>query len=237
MRQFKIPQYPYEEDRKMFSKTELELEPNTVTCLVGCNGTGKTTALHFIKRALEKSGAVDRVEGKNPYAKAVHAMFGDEEFDFTVKEDHIVDFSKRSEFATNDLDFMMGRAAVAFSSTGEGVISRFGKILQVLGSVISEDEMENKNLFIFFDDCDAGTSLDVICEIKDVVNLICNDCKSRKINYYFILTANSYEMCKDYDCVDITNFKHVKFKDYEDYKKFVLKTRKYKNKELAKQEE
>jgi len=231
MRQFKIPKYPYEEDRAMFTKTELELEPNKVTCLVGCNGTGKTTVLYFIRRALEKLEAVDVACGYPHKGLKVS-----DELDFTKKEDFYADFSKNTDDAKSDFDWFMSKAAVAYSSTGEGITYRLGKLLETLGGAVADPDMKGKNLFIFFDDCDAGTSLDLIMDIKDVISLICEDCQKRGINFYFVITANSYEMCKDYDCIDVTTFEHVTFKDYDDYKKFVLKTRKYKDKELEKQE-
>ena len=123
---------------------------------------------------------------------------------------------------------MYNRLAHGQQSTGENIIRRFGKGLQVLGNWIRENK--GKKLFIFFDDCDAGTSIDMINDIKDVFDLIIEDCKRNSIEYYMILTSTSYEMCKDLNCISVIDFKPTKFKTYESYKKFVLKTRAEKEK-------
>ena len=52
---FRISKNPYDE-RAMFKKAILELNPNTISCFVGANGTGKTTAIRFIKNHLHKIG-------------------------------------------------------------------------------------------------------------------------------------------------------------------------------------
>lgn len=215
--EFKIEKNPYG-DRQLFVNDTITLEPNTISCIVGCNGSGKTTLIYWIKENLDKLEAVDVGVGYP------HRGMKNSDLDFTKKENYYLDFSKRTDDSKDGFDWMMLKANVAYSSTGEGITYRLGRSLERLGKAVADPELKGKNLFIFFDDCDAGTSLDKIVEIKSVVDLIANDCAQRGINYYIILTANSFEMCRDLDCISVHDFKHIKFTDYEDYKRFVLES-------------
>ena len=42
-------------------------------------------------------------------------------------------------------------------------------------------------------------------------------------------------MCNGEDCIDVTTLNHIRFADYEDYKKFILSNRKKKNKRIDKE--
>lgn len=223
----KMPNTDFNGERELFPKKDLELEPNTVYCLVGCNGSGKTTLVEYMMNSLRKKG------GEKVYDKlsGLRKAFSNDELDFTKCDKYYISFDKTSEDGINE-DCFVSRAMVTLCSTGEGIIQRFGGVLGFLGDFIRKPESKGKDLFIFFDDCDAGTSLDVIGEILGVINMIKDDCAANEITYYFILTANSYEIARNCHCIDVSTFKSVNFKDYEDYKKFVLKSRDKKGKSL-----
>lgn len=227
----KIPTTDFDGNRKLFPEKPLELEPNTVYCLVGCNGSGKSTLVDYIIQNLRKIGAEKAYEG-NPFKK----VFSDRDLDYTKCNDYYISFDKESDDGIHQ-DYFMAKAMTCWCSTGESIVTRFGGTLRVLGDFVRKPENKGKNLFIFFDDCDAGTSLDIINEILDVVNMIKEDCVANNITYYFILTANSYEIARNCKCIDVNTFKTVSFKDYEDYKKFVLKSRARKDKSLKEKEE
>lgn len=223
-RKFKIYKNPYDEKNPLFIKEEISLEPNTITCLVGCNGTGKSTLIWNIQEDLKKSGAKEEREDIHErLAKAFETASGSKTKSKEI-EDFYIDFNKKTEFTNDEMETFKLRAELAYSSTGEGIVSRLGKVLKHLGSFIHNPENKGKNLFIFFDDCDAGTSIDVILQIKSVFNLIANDCAEKGINYYIILTANSFEMCRDIDCVSVHTFEHIKFAEYNEFRKFVIES-------------
>lgn len=224
MKRFNIPSYPYEEDRKMFTKNILTLQDNTISCFVGCNGSGKSTALYFIKRQLEKRGAY---ELKGKYLD-LRGVFKEEKYNNEV----IMSFDKKSETFNNEEESIFKRILTNNLSTGESICNRFGDKLALLGDAIRKPENKGKSFYIFMDDCDAGTSIDMINDIKSVFDLIIKDCKQNEITYYIILTANSYELCKDVDCISVHDFQHKKFTSYENYKEFVLKSRQFKEQEL-----
>lgn len=71
--------------------------------------------------------------------------------------------------------------------------------------------------------------------MKDFFKLIIQDQKDRNdIDVFVIVSANSYEMANGEACYDIAHNKYVTFKNYDDYKKFILKSRKFKNRRLEK---
>ncbi len=224
MKQFNIPKNPYDE-REMFEKSRLVLEDNSISCLVGCNGSGKSTILFFIQQQLEKRGAYE-LRGKFCDLRGV---FGKEKYN----DELFYIFDKRSDVINDEMGDLMNRLSGNMASTGENILNRFGRGLQLLGGTIGSGKANDKSLYLFIDDCDAGTSLDMINDIKSVFNLIIKDCKKRNITYYIILTANSYELCKDLDCISVCDFSHKRFESYEDYKKFVFESRKYKDKTLG----
>ena len=216
---FKIEKNPYDK-RQLFPKSTIELNPNQISCFVGCNGTGKSTIIWLIQDRLRH-----QYKAKEIATEAFHHKLKNTDSEYCY-----LNFDKRSEESLDE-EYFMFKAHIAYQSTGEGIIYRFGKKLALLGDFIRKPENAGKKLFIFFDDCDAGTSIDAIQDIKDVFNLITEDCAKHNITYYFIITANAFEMCRDLDCISIHNFKHMRFDNYEDFKKFVLSSRKIKDKQ------
>lgn len=236
MNKFKLPVNPYDE-RNLFPDKELELNKNTVSCFVGCNGSGKSTAIYFIKEALKRTRQAEKLE-VSPCGNLSKALFGlpDEEQKETLY--YFLDFDKKYEHARTEADFFMNTGFNSFLSNGEGISRKMGQAFELIGSTIKK--ISGKTIYIFFDDCDAGTSIDIIDEFKDVIGLIQKHCEKYKVDFYIIITSNSYEMCKDYDCIDIRTFERKKFKTYDSFREFVLESRKIKDKqseELAKSEE
>lgn len=221
---FNIEKNPYDEI-KIFKKKKLELKPNSVTCFIGCNGSGKTTLIREIKDQLyETAKEIKEDFYSNQFNKIENILndnYKEKEYDT-----YYIDFDKSSDTTNSADDYITNAFGISFSSTGEGIIARFGRQLQVIGNFIRK--IKNKKVFIFLDDCDAGTSIDMIEDIKGVINYIINDCEKNNLEYYIILTANSYELCKDYNCLSVHDFSYKTFKSYNSYKKFILKSRKLK---------
>jgi len=79
------------------------------------------------------------------------------------------------------------------------------------------------------DAVDSGLSIDYIDELKEkLFQFIIDDCKKKGIDIYFVVSANSYEMARESDCFDVYEGKYKKFKDYEEYREFILERRKIK---------
>ena len=220
---FDIVREPYRKGEKIFTKKKLELNPNSITCFVGCNGSGKSTLISEIKTNLRELNAKEIKADffHNSFKKIIDT--NDENNDILY-----IDFDKRTETTFNEMDYFYNAGALAFQSTGEGIMDRFGKHIQVIGTLVRK--VKNKTIFIFMDDCDAGTSIDMIQDIKAIFEFIERDCKNNNNTYYIITTANSFEFCKGLDCICVSNFKHRTFKTYDAFKNFVLKSRKEKDK-------
>ena len=137
-------------------------------------------------------------------------------------------FNKHTDrIADSETQLFLNAGLLAYSSTGEAVIQRYSDNLKTLFPKLSE--MKNKTLILTIDDADAGTSIDMIKDIKMTLELVEQRCKLYNITYYIITTANSYEFCRDYDCINVHDFSHLRVKDYEDFKQFVLSSRKEKD--------
>ena len=97
-------------------------------------------------------------------------------------------------------------------------------------------EVSESNLrILLFDATDSGLSVDAICEIKDVFSLVIEDAKKLGIELYIIIAANEYELCRGEACFDVNEGKYITFKDYEDYRAFILNSRKKKEERIKKQ--
>lgn len=224
--EFKIRKDPIEAGNKLFNKTKIELESGKVTCIVGCNGSGKTTLIREIQERIKEKGGKEL--SRDFYRNAFENIFGNNKEEEKENKMYYIDFDKNADCANQDIDYVYNRLGIVYSSTGEGILQRFGRYCAFIGSTVRNLE-EGTTLFIFLDDCDAGTSLDMIKDIKEIFPMIINDSEKMGINVYIITTANSYEFCRDCDCISVHDFKHKSFKSYETYKKFVLKSRELKN--------
>ena len=91
-----------DENQGIFTVKSVEIPANQITCLIGCNGIGKTTAMEEIKRSLEQTGAKDVIglQEYNPMA----GFF--ESFRETKKKKkptaYIIYFDKDQTFVKND---------------------------------------------------------------------------------------------------------------------------------------
>lgn len=224
--EFKISKNPYDE-RNMFKNTTLEIQEGDIYCFVGCNGSGKTTLMRCITEELEKQNAY---QIRSSYLD-FRGIFGEKKYSDTLA---YYTFDKETHEYSSEDDIYFSQFKVAFSSTGEGVIQKLGSGVQLLAKFIHNKENQDKSLWIIFDDCDAGTSIDMINDIQKVIELIQNDCKKFGITLTVVLSANSYEMCKKYNCINVWDFSPITFNSYEEYKTFVLDSRKRKEKQIEK---
>ena len=64
----------------------------------------------------------------------------------------------------------------------------------------------------------------------DVLNFILKDAKKIGVKLFIVITANEYELCRRNKCFDVNSGEYIEFKDYEDYRKFILKSREKKDK-------
>ena len=83
------------------------------------------------------------------------------------------------------------------------------------------------------DAVDSGYSVDNVGSLKeDFFQVVLEDAKKEGIELYIVIAANEYELARGESCMDVMNGKYLTFRDYEDYRKFILNSRKRKEKRM-----
>lgn len=198
MKTIKLYKDPYDEGVNLFAKTTITLKPG-VTVLVGCNGAGKTTMLQSIK-----------------------TMLRDEKIDF-YQYDNLYEggaFAKDEAAYRGNMTLVV---TMTCSSEGENIIINLGTVSESLGKwVRTHSGLEE--YFILFDAIDSGLSIDNIMDVKKYLfETILKDIQNKPV--YIIVSANSYEMCCGENCLDVQHGKYVTFKDYNEYREFILRSK------------
>lgn len=176
-----------------------------LTVLVGCNGIGKSTLIRQLAQLLERE--------KIP----------------VLKYDNLHDGGSKARSGAafrNDFTFL---ATSMQSSEGENISMNLGRFASQIGT-FQRAHKDAKELWIFLDAIDSGFSVDNIIEMKDLFNLIMENSNGAEI--YIIASANEYELARGENCYDVLRCKYVKFKTYERYRNFILKTREEKDKRI-----
>lgn len=198
-----IDKNPYDDRRQLFTFKELNLDYG-VTVLVGCNGCGKSTLLGAIARTLKKQ-RIEYVlhDSRQECSDGMSKML------FYGQIDSIATYRSASE--GERIDQLLN-----------GVVGLMGKRIHV--------EKAQEDLAFMFDGVDSGLSIDKIVEIKEVLH----ECVLREHpNTYIVFSANAYELARDEKCIYARTGKEVSFKDYEEYRKFILKTKADKDRRFA----
>ena len=186
----------------IYKKATITLKPG-VTILAGCNGMGKTTLIRQL---------IDKLKSQNA---------------------HILSFDNLHDGGQNarswagfrgDFSFL---ATSAFSSEGENIQMNLGNFAGRIGDFCRFNR-DSEDLWIFMDSIDSGLSIDNVVEVKDMCKQIIEIC-GRNRSVYIIISANLYEFARDEDCFDVYRGKYIRFKSYEKYREFILKTRQEKD--------
>ena len=235
---------PYEIGVSFTRPKEIELLPG-LTVFVGCNGVGKSTLIQNIIFEIEKDNIPyisynNLSNGSDKSISSILAGFREVDDDsmslavnlWTASEGEAITInlsryiSKYKRFlATGEIDSARDRIAKAFI-----------KAASVNDSKNEKKEISNKRFF-FYDATDSGLSVNAICDLKKMFKLLLEDSKEMNLETYIIIAANEYELCRKEQCFDITTGKYLTFKDYEDYRKFIIHSANKKNKRLQRQNE
>lgn len=204
---FKFPKDPNGADEILFSKTKVDIKPG-LTVLTGCNGSGKTTFLHLVKKQLEKN-KIRYVYFDNCTMGHTHAM------------------SERLF-----MDDLQGVASLMFHSEGERLVDCIGGAVCKIGRAVHTAQ-DDSDLFVLLDACDSGLSVDQIQELKDCFDLIIKDAKERSVTVYILMASNAYETVYGERSLDVSTFKEYCFTSYDAYRDYIVNvSRKYKDNRL-----
>lgn len=223
MKTIKIIKNYYDEDFEIFNTDNINIEQG-ITVLVGCNGYGKTTFLKILKSQLER-----------------------EKIPFISYSDLHDGRSNAISKAGSQENFKLMSYLIQ-SSEGENMIINFGEMLETLFPFLQtginnfhknpfdflvekeEEEIKTNERWLLIDSIDSGTSIDNMAQILAVLKLALQNAKQLGKELYVVISTNAYELARNNNCLDVVNGKLIKFKDYEEYREFVLKTYKAKEK-------
>lgn len=224
---------PYDTGVNLTKSPEIELNPG-LTVLVGCNGAGKTTLLHNISDECKKQNIPFHFY--NNLTDGGNSLLG--------------------EFLSNgDENSLSFGASIFTASEGEGIKLNLSAQASKYKEFYRTGYFKNKsyqfhNLFrktplpeicednrrvLLFDATDSGLSIDSVCEIKEFFSLILQESKDFGVELYIFISANEYELCRNERCLDVTSGKECSFKDYEEYRKYILNNRKMKDRRIEKE--
>lgn len=208
---FSIIRDYYEKKDYIYSKKNIEIEQG-LTVLVGCNGSGKTTLLKQIKDLCKKENIPcyyfdNLTEGGNE-ARSKASFYGD------------------TMFLVQSLS----------SSEGENINLNISNRAREIGCFVHKNSNSDK-IFILLDAIDSGLSIDYVVELKKYLfKTILEDTSKKGIETYIIISANEYEMARNEKCFLIPDMKYDTFKDYNEYRDFIIKSRNKKNKRYNQEE-
>lgn len=185
------------DDYNLYKKHTFEFNEG-ITCLIGKNGSGKSTLLKMIQEILKP---------KNCFY-----------YDNEDSEKHAMD--KFSFYG--DMENLFRNFG---SSEGQNIRNNFSDVVGGIRQYILRIKNKNKKqVVILLDGLDSGISLDYVVELKkDLFPLILQDCKENNLECYILISANNYEFCSGEECVRVSDAKHFKFKDYNDFRKIYLR--------------
>ena len=217
---------PYDAGFSTCRKKQIEIQQG-LTVLVGCNGSGKTTLLHNIKSELKKEDIPvfyydnEKDGGNNSISESI--FYGNLSFTATAL------CSSEGENISLNLSKIASKLR-KFVETGDNG-DRFNALAKTLAL---KDDNEDNNVsnerWILLDAMDSGYSIDNVIEMKDFFDLVIKDAKEFDIELYIMISSNEYELAHESKCFDVMEGKYIQFASYEDYKKFILRTREKKDK-------
>lgn len=229
-RTFKTWRDPYDEGFSTCRKKEIEIKSG-VTVLVGCNGAGKSTLLHNIREELKKENipvfVYDNEKGGGHNSIGESMFYGDIVLGATAM------CSSEGENITINLGKIASKLR-KFIQTGDNG-DRFNRLGRLLAGE-DENEVTSNERWILLDAMDSGYSIDNVIEMKDFFQMVLDDAKMHGMEVYIVISSNEYELAHDSECFDVMEGKYIRFEGYEEYKKFILKSREKKDKRYKTEE-
>lgn len=197
-----IDNNPYGEC-KIYNSDKVEFKCG-VNILVGCNGSGKTTLMKQIMNNLEES-EISTWSYFDSYRK-----------------------QEISHASYQDPRALVRGLISNYQSEGEGIIDRISHFAEELGEFVRD--VEGDEAWIFWDSIDSGMSIDNINEVCEFIDNTLLKTLPNNLKMYIVISSNMYELANRYkdSCIDVINLKNIKFKDYEDYRDFIMDSRKMK---------
>ena len=234
--EIKVWRNPYDNGTNLTNPKEIEINPG-LTVIVGCNGAGKTTLIENIKDVLQKENIPFCIFNnlKDGGSMNMSALIGGfKEFASDTIETGISLWTASEGEAIKINLARNSTLYEEFLNTGffKNKSYEFSKIFN------EKEDVCNSNVRVFlYDATDSGLSIDSVIEIKNLFSKILEISSEKGLETYIIITANEYELCRNENCFDVNKGKYITFKDYEDYRSFIIKSRTLKENRLKKEDE
>lgn len=210
----------------LFKNKIIEIKEG-ITVLVGCNGIGKSTLLHYIEKTLNKENIpymkFDNLHDEGSQAKE-KSLFNDELEFFATSF-----YSSEGENIVLNITKVLSKIET-FLKTGkyktkESELKRF--LEEAAGFESDDNEKLSKERWFLFDAVDSGLSIDNIIDLKEYLfKPVFEHFLENEI--YIIISANGYEMANGEQCLDVYNGKYIIFENYDEYRRMILESRKWK---------
>lgn len=180
---------------------KINLHPG-LNVLVGPNGAGKTTALRQIKEKLKE----DKIE---------YVMYDN------ISDGHSHAYDKYLHTARYDMI-----AATFCVSEAEAIIGNLGDPISEFGFLVRKytHADEEVPIFLLLDGIDSGMDVKNAADIADTLsNFLPEQCKNTSVIPYIVMTCNNYEFVRQQPfCISVKSGVEKVFKDYEDFRRFIL---------------
>ncbi len=223
----KIWRDPYDCGVNITKKREIDF-PTGLTIFVGCNGAGKSTLLRNIKEFCSSNNfpciGYDNLHDGGHHSLSNAMYFGN------FSEGALLLSSSEGECVKiNASRFLNGLKEFVQNGFEEDFGYRFAK--HGLGVDLAENL--NKDIrVILLDALDSGLSVDSLVELREALDALNSDIENTGLEYYIFVTANEYELTVNHRCLDVESGKFVTFSDYNDYRDFIVNSRKKKEERI-----
>lgn len=194
-----------------------------VTMLIGPNGSGKSTTLSQLNSIFNKDNSSHKWEDieQNKEISSEYSCFY---YDNKYEEKFTKDSWLHDEGNIKNIAEAFG------NSEGQDIFNFLTKKVPQIGKAVTNAKKENcKGILILLDGLDSGLSLDILNYLRtSLLDFIINIDNTETFEIYIICSANSYEFCNNYDCINIINQQHIKFTNYEEFSNYFETNYKYK---------
>ena len=224
-RTFTVETKPYD-DVRIFNRKNIEIQPG-ITILVGCNGAGKTTLIHAMQHELKKNN-IEYLNYDNLQDGGNHSVSKAMFYNDTELAASMICSSEGETITLNIVNIVEN--IVYYLKHGKTKRTALDTALDnLIENKVNEkkEETVSQERWIFFDAVDSGLSIDNVLDFKEFV---LDPIIKNNSNLYVIISANSFEMASGEQCLDVYNGQYCTFDNYEEYKKFICKTRERKEK-------
>ena len=219
---------PYDEGFSTCRLKQIAIKSG-LTVLVGCNGAGKSTLLRNIKSELKKEDIpyhlFDNLHDGGSNSRSMNAF----------EEDWAFVATSMCSSEGENINMNIGGLAKKlkeFMVTWR-ISDRFSRIGDAFARVSGKKEYETPETnerWLLLDAIDSGFSIDNVVEAKDFFKMVIKDFADHWYDLYIVASANEFELANGEDCFDVMNGRYVRFKDYDDFKKFIMRSREKKDK-------